>query len=280
MEKTYRACEIMRVDVNICTRNRPCELSLLLNSLRSQSYQDWDCVIVDESQRPIFEFKTVKDVITRLKLEDHRIKIVRNEILKGVGHARNLAIKHSKHELILRVDDDSICDRFYLGKLVELITSGNYRERGAVGGIVPPYSAPKFIRDIKFVTPIFNKIIFENDKVIIKDDGGYFYEPNAILDSDHLRSSFLFRKSAVEKVGMHPQSSTTGWREETILSMKLKWAGYKLLTDTSAICWHAHGAFGGARYPPEIYQNKLKFAEKWFQRWALRNYKKRGWKND
>jgi cellulose synthase/poly-beta-1,6-N-acetylglucosamine synthase-like glycosyltransferase len=195
---------------------------------------------VDESTEPITGFKPVADVITRIKLEDHRIRYFHSRVLKGIGMARNKAIKHSINDWILRVDDDSICDPEYLEKLVGafyISDFNKYPEKiGAIGGIVPPYNSTKFIRPIESVSPIFNKILFSETGLHVSDDGGYFYSPNKTLRSGHLRSSFLFNKQAVEEVGGHPEcGGCIGWREETVLSMRLIWGGYKLLTDNKAI---------------------------------------------
>ena len=286
----------MRVEILIATRDRPYELTMLLNSLRFQTFQDFDIVLVDESGGDIMKVKMLRDVLTRIKLEGHRVKYIKNDVIKGIYNMRNLCIKNAEHELLLRIDDDSVCDKDYIKKLYDLIY--NKENIGGVGGIVPPFGAPMAIRDINKVKPIFNKIIFPGSEkdvpesstivksgeklpseksVIITDDGGYFYQPNAILESDHLRSSFMFRKSAAEEIGLHrPVGSVIGWREESVFTMMMKWKGYKLLTDTSAVCHHCHAQSGGARLPIEAYKAKQELNEHWFQRWALRQYKKRG----
>ena len=53
-----------------------------------------------------------------------------------------------------RVDDDGICDRYYLERLYDLISKDD--KIGAVGGVVPLYGQPSFKRNVKLIKPIFN----------------------------------------------------------------------------------------------------------------------------
>lgn len=264
-----------RISVEIVTKDRPSELAMLLTSLLYQSKQDFDVVLVDEGQTPVPSYKFVADAITRLRLGSRAVKYVRNTDRRGIGHARNLAMENDDNEMVCRIDDDSVCDQHYLEYLYSVLTSQD--NIGAAGGLVPVFGSPNPVRETKFVEPVFNKIVFSNDKVEVTDDGGVLYHPDKTLPSDHLRSSFMFRQSAAEKVGGFPDwCGVIGWREETVFCMKLKWAGWKLYTDTSALCWHTIARSGGARIPPDQYRSSQQLIEESFQKWALRKWKQNG----
>ena len=241
-----------RVSIHVCTRDRFSELAMLLLSLREQTFTNWDLVIVDGSQpNPIFVSKFLVDITNRMKMEGHGITYVRENFPQGVIMARNTAIQSDNwsNPLILRVDDDSVCDRFYLEKLVKLIESKP--DAGAVGGVVPLFGQMEIVRNSERID-VFSKITFDSNGNVsrIGDDLGFCYEPNIIKQAHHLRSSFLFKKEAVEKVGMFPVDyGKYSFREESDFCIRILMAGYELWVDTSAINWHLLAQSGGARGP-------------------------------
>jgi GT2 family glycosyltransferase len=228
------------------------------------------------SNPPIYQFKHINDIIARIKLEGHLVQFIPNDIRNGIAYARNRALYADRwNDLIVRIDDDSYCEPDYLERLVRL-----YEEKtnegikvGGVGGIVPPLGAPEFIRDGGKIAR-FNRVEISDKEVDVGDDGGYYYSPNAKVESDHLRSSFLFSKKAALEIGGNAlETGSIGWREETIFCMKMKWLGYSLFTDTAAICWHLAAPYGGRnRAAPE--QHAL--VEDYFKRWAKREYERHG----
>ena len=273
----------MRITCQICSRNRCGELYGMLSSLYVQDFKDWDLIIVDESEIPSMNYKYIYDIITRMKHEGHGVKYLSNQLRKGISHARNLALKEDTwNEWAVRIDDDSILAVDYLSKLVK-VAEDKLKEGiklGAVGGLVPPLGAPKVYLDSSKLK-VFNELRFtenpaEEITVEVSDDGGYSYHPDKILPSHHLRSSFLFSNKAALEVGGFPedQGGMIGWREETKFNMLLVWNGYKLFTDTSALCFHQRSNSGGGRM--DNYAEYVELQEAHFQRWAVRKWKKEG----
>ena len=272
----------MRVSVHLLTKDRPTEASILLNSLRHQTFNGWDLVIVDEGKESINNYKYVTDVLNRIKLEKHSIFYTKNNLKKGISHARNMCVETDRfNDVFIRVDDDSVCEPDYIERLVSVYLNNKKKDGKdcCVGGLVPPFNSPEFYRDCSKMD-VFNRITFYEDRVDIADDGGYAWLPKKVIPSHHLRSSFLFTRKIWEDVGGFKLSSTTGFREETIFSMEAIWKGYKLFTDTGAICFHSHGRSGGggASMQPQEAIDQRRRLEEWFQKWALRNYKKHGGK--
>jgi len=265
-----------RVSIHVATADRPTELSVLLHSLRHQTFKDWDLILCDEGKENINKFKFVTDVLNRIKLEKHAIIYHNNNVRKGISNIRNLCVKYdSLNDIFIRVDDDSVCAPDYLERLVRV----HKKRGGCVGGVVPPFNTPEWYRDCSKVK-VFNRISFTKDGVQIADDGGYIWTPNRTIPSHHLRSSFLFTRKIFDDIGGFKLSSPIGWREETIFSMEAIWKGYKLWTDTGAVCWHAHGRSGPSRLPPNEYKNLRERLENWFQTWAKRKYMKHGWEDE
>jgi len=272
----------MRASIHILTKDRPSELAICLSSLLRQTNQDWDLVLIDESETPILNYKFVKDILQQIKLEKHGLIYKRNwPPRNNVGVSRNEAVEidYYNNPIGIRIDDDSWVDQDYIKKLVNLYKLKRKEEKiGAIGGIVPLMGYPKFIKDSNRIE-IFNEIKFDKGGNIIKiaDDGGCHWLPYKILPSHHLRSSFLYNIKAYKEVGGCPSwCANTGWREETIFCMKLAWAGYKMYTDTSARAWHCPGRSGGARIDNNIRIKLQNNIEHCFRNWAKRMYLKYG----
>lgn len=275
-----------RISVHIATLNRPNNLAVLLSSFLRQTFKDWDLIIVDDSKVPSKNYAMVACLLKQIQEDGHKLTYIPNPSPVGVGRARNIAIEHDKNKYGLRIDDDSWCEPDYFERLHDLITS--YDKIGAAGGTVPYMKS--FIGD-KILHPdrlngVFNKIVFdvENKFVDTLDDATFHYQPNAILPSHHIRSSFMFNNKVARKVGMHPTNlGPTGFREETVFTMKIAWAGHELWTDTSAICWHFANPAGGVRNQLSEGKSNVNFhnqmytvCNNWFMDWAIRNYLEKG----
>ena len=58
-----------QIVIHICTKDRPTEVALLLQSLRTQTFQDFNILILDDgSGVPITNYYFVQYMIQRLKL--------------------------------------------------------------------------------------------------------------------------------------------------------------------------------------------------------------------
>lgn len=264
---------MVRVSLHVCSRDRFTELYGMLVSLYSQSFQDWDLILIDESDQSIASFKPLRDILTRFRLDGHGVKLIRHEgsQRQGICHARNAAIKADDwNDVFIRIDDDTVCDKNYLKLLVDAFL--HLKEKGinvaAVGGTVPLFGDAITERNPEKVKPIFNKITYKNERFEIGDDGGVTYESDDVIESHHLRSSFLFTREATAAVGGYTEmlGSVSGFREETDFGMKLRAAGYLLFTVPAAKAWHLHTPSGGVRSNPQAYAPSVALNEEFFQR--------------
>ena len=83
------------IDVMITSKDRHTEVALLLQSLRGQTFQNWNVILLDNaSGAPMQNFNFLPSLFNRIKLDGHRLKILRNSIDNGVCAARNTLIKH------------------------------------------------------------------------------------------------------------------------------------------------------------------------------------------
>lgn len=118
------------VTVAICTRNRPDGLALLLDSLVSQRYEPMDVVVVDNAPT---------DDRTREVAERYRSRLDLTYVVEprpGLSWARNRAVAVSTGEIIASIDDDEVCDPWWVAEIARAFVE--HPEAGAASGMVLP----------------------------------------------------------------------------------------------------------------------------------------------
>lgn len=93
----------MLVTLVIPTYNRQYLLTETLTSISTQTYQNWECLIVDDSSTD-----RTPEVIAEWEMKDPRFKGVRNRRRKGAQGARNTGLMLARGEFILFVDSDDV----------------------------------------------------------------------------------------------------------------------------------------------------------------------------
>ncbi len=269
--------EEKRITVHLATKDRHSELALCLQSLRTQTVQDWDLILSDESKTPITTCYFLTYIINRIKLEGHRVKLIRNEISKGVCHIRNKLIEEDKYNnpLTLRLDDDCILENDYIEKLMEVIDKG-YE---LASGIIPLLSQPELVREIKFVKPIINKHKFDKEGNLImqNDDCGFAYIEKEILPTHQFRTNCLY-KSEINKKVKYPSNLTfTSFREEGFFSIKTILEGYTIGVHTGAVAFHLATPSGGVRPDnPQLYVQNVQLDNQTFLEFMKKQFEEKG----
>jgi len=261
-----------RISIQICNKDRHSELALLLQSLRTQTVQDWDLVILDENETPISQNYFLSMLLNRIKLEGHCVNVIVNKLRLGVCHARNKLIKEdyfTSNNLILRIDDDVILESCYIEKLLRVIDAGY----DIASGVTPVLGSPELIRSIDKVKPVINRKEFdaEGNLVVYNDDCGVCYDKEEILPADDFRSCALIKTEIFDKIKYRDNLSFVGFREEAFLSFEARALGYKIGIHTGAISFHLMTPVGGCRFPD--YADKVKSDNEYFLKWV------KEWKN-
>ena len=231
-----------RIGIQIITRDRPNYLAILLTSLLRQTQKNWDLFLVDNSITPIKDNRLCNTIINRINYEGHRVKYFRADPnIRDIGKLRNIALDMDDCMVGIRIDDDSWCEPDYLEHLYNVIKT--QKNVGAVGGLVPLMMNQKQY----FPVPRKMNIIDEFFDLQGESDQLYFYNTNEIIEADHIRSSFMYLNEIAKKF-RHPECyGKTGYREETDLTYRMKLAGYKILINPRAVCWHLVAMSGGGR---------------------------------
>ena len=92
----------MLVTVVIATLNRPALLLEAVQSVASQSYRDWEVVIVDDGSVPQVDVKAMASVL------GDRFTVVRHATPKGIPEAKNAGRRAASGEVIMHLDDDDL----------------------------------------------------------------------------------------------------------------------------------------------------------------------------
>lgn len=238
-----------KVAVLINVKDRPSELGLLLQSLRTQTFQDFDVFILDDCSGTLLNnYHFFNCVVNRLKQETHKVFIKRTEFSEGVSRARQKIVdwvSTFKYEYYLRVDDDVVLEPSYISELLEVIESGY----DLASGVTVPMAGPTIKRDPKFLNGIANRVILDEDGnyILNGDDCGMEYTKKEIIPAHHFRSCALYKSEIHNKVDYSNTLSWHGFREEQVFSYKILLAGYKIGVNTMAINYHQMTPSGGER---------------------------------
>jgi glycosyltransferase involved in cell wall biosynthesis len=101
----------------IPTYNRGSFITDTIQSVQSQSYTHWECIVVDDGSTD-----NTKELVTNLATEDNRIHYVFQENAERSA-ARNNGIKHSKGDFVCFLDSDDQYEPNYLNELSLFITN-------------------------------------------------------------------------------------------------------------------------------------------------------------
>ena len=252
-------------------------MALLLESIRTQYYKNFRVYILDDaSGTPIQAYHFLMCLINKLNDEGNYVSYTKNDFNLGVSKSRQklaeLTMKDGWADLLLRVDDDVILDSSYIINLIEGIVDGY----DLMSGVTPFIGQPQFKRESKFIQPIGNKVILDNEGNFIfnGDDCGMSYYDEAIIPIHHFRSCALYKKEIHEKVNYDSKLTKHGFREEEIFSFKCIVNGFKLGMNTQAIAWHLLTPSGGERFPES--QDMIKTNEEVLHEFTKNLFKEKG----
>lgn len=255
----------MKVDIAICTHKRATEFALLLQALRTQTYQNFDVYVMEDrpGNQSFLSFNFVNCIINRLILEDHRFVRLENHIRVGVSRLRQqlneFIFKHGDGDCVLTLDDDVIPEPDYIERLVKGIEAGY----DIVSGVTPPMMIAALKRDTRFVKPYVDNIELNDKGEIIRfdDNCGHEYIQRELIPALHYRSSAMFKKEVLQKCKFPDDLGFCSFREEEFVAWQAHILGYKFAIDTGAIIYHQLTPSGGNRNP-EYQQNIMANIEK------------------
>lgn len=104
--------------VSIITPAYNCEKYIedTINSVVSQTFQNWEMIIVDD-----FSSDNTVEIVERIAKTDNRIKLLRQETNLGCAKARNRGLREAKGKYITFLDGDDLLDSNYLESQLNFI---------------------------------------------------------------------------------------------------------------------------------------------------------------
>jgi len=105
------------VSVILPTYNRSKYLARSIESVLSQSYNNFELVVIDDASKD-----NTQSVISQYQRKDYRVKIIRNKANLGFVKSLNKAINYAQGKYIARIDDDDLwCDPKKLEKQIKFL---------------------------------------------------------------------------------------------------------------------------------------------------------------
>ena len=152
-----------KIGIMIGYKDRPTELALLLQSLRTQTYKNFEIFISDDaSGTPVQAYHFLMCLFNKLNEEGNFVHYSKNDFNLGVSKNRQKLVddvmKFDKFDLMCRLDDDIILDSKYLEKLLEVLNKGY----SLATGVTPFIGQAQFKRESRFIQPIGNRVILDN----------------------------------------------------------------------------------------------------------------------
>ncbi len=266
-----------KVDIMICTKDRPTEIGLLLQSLRTQTFQNFDVYIYDDrSGVPIQNYHFIQQIVSRMKLENHNVTIWRNEIPYGVTRLRRVMVEKileiGNGDSILRLDDDNLPEPDYIERLVKCLDD----DWDIASGLVPGCGMSFIKRKTEFVKPFISdvKLNEKGEIVYFGDDCGMEYMEKEVIPSPNFRSMALIKKEVHEKVKYEDNLGFCSFREEQFFSFRALLEGFKICVDTGAIARHLNTPSGGER--TQSYYDGLQTNNELLNKFCQKIFKEKG----
>jgi GT2 family glycosyltransferase len=222
-----------QITVAVCTRDRPDDLTLLLDSLCEQEYSRMRVVVVDNAPTDDRTRQLVCGAAGRLHI-DYVV-----EPRPGLSWARNRAIDACESEVIAWADDDEVCDRWWVAEIARGFVE--IPEADAVTGPVIP---------AELETP--NQAWFEQYSGVRRGRGfaravfspAMEQSPLYPLPPYGAGANMAFRREAIERVGRFDCALGAGTStlagEDTAALSALLLAGGTIVYQPSALVHHRH----------------------------------------
>lgn len=265
-----------RVEVTIPTKNRYEFLSLCLLSLTNQTYDNWDVLIIDDSDNPsnLTTIPFISPLLNWMRNSGHEWRVVFGQ-KAGPHKCHQIALDAAKSNLILRVDDDCTLSSEYIETLVK--TMQEKEHCAGVSGLVLDPSVPL----ISQAMPENWKEIKEFSGKVWEVDGKPIHSPalqwcvhrdKETKPVEHLHSTFIYKKAIALAVGGWSEMnlSKVGMTEETWFSYKIHLAGWNMYVNPNTVAWHMKAPSGGTRTDREkedltkLYMDDRRKFDEWY----------------
>ena len=219
------------VSVIIPTFNRAKTLKRAIDSVFSQTYTDWEIVVIDNSSSD-------ETVLLLQNYNNEKVNYITVENNGVIGYSRNQGIKKAKGNFIAFLDSDDWWDSFKLEKCVESLIENNadvvYHNCHLVSR-----KSKSFTRCRSLNNDTLNDLIVNGNTLVT--------------------SSVVLKKSSLKNIRFSEESNCIGW-EDYNLWINLARASNKFifLKEIYGVCWQGEDNFDN---PERVLVNLVRIEE-------------------
>ena len=240
--------DLPRISVGIPTRERLESIAELINSLRLQSFKNFELIISDDSSDDSLKAKLAE------RFPDQAIKYLRGPRENAPANRQNI-LRHADFPLLVVVDDDHILEPDCLELLVRAALENPFC--GLVSAVWPDHGkrAPVLDQGRCETLDLCSSSISDLDP----DGFPYWrqgslafsslYEPGRLFSAMTTGGGcVLYRRDLLSLIGGLPKRySTVSFRDDASVSHLMYLWGFYPLIQPKAIAWHNRCETGGTR---------------------------------
>ncbi len=217
----------MKVTVAVPTLAAGDALTDCLRSLESQTFDDFEVVVVDNSGTSL------------ARISGERVRLITNPRNVGFGAAVNQAFRSSEAPYLATLNDDAVAHPQWLAALVE--DAGSHPRAGM------------FASQVRMADAAGGKVVLDSAGMLIAADGsskqrGHGQTPEAFAESTEALfpsgSAAMYRREMLDRIGGFEESFFL-YCEDTDLGLRARWAGWECRYVAGAAVEHRYSHSAG-----------------------------------
>lgn len=234
----------MKFDVIIPTYKREDDLSMLLDSIFSQSQLPTEVIVVDDAEISDEFLQTAENDMEESGIVFTYHQKQHDMHPRGSSTSRNLGMKMANHDICFVLDDDLILDSDFFEKIMNVWEEGNTDDLIGVSGVIKNNRRRGKLE--RFYTKIFglssniswdvNDVGFQDwDDWISKREKGYYIHGGVCS----------YKKELVQSIGgFTARSGGRDALEDADFCLRAKQVGYHFIIEPKAKVIHNHSPSG------------------------------------
>ncbi|HRY36359.1 MAG TPA: glycosyltransferase family 2 protein [Candidatus Magasanikbacteria bacterium] len=278
-----------KLAVNLVTWNGAKYLPYLFDSLRKQTFFDWELQILDNNSTD----NTVEVIEKEITNFPVPVKFFKEKENHGFAKGHNILFRENETEYFLLLNQDMYLENTVLEKMVDFLDKNS-----TVAGVSPRLMRWNFCEMEKGLQATFSSMVdalglkvFRNRRVIEQYTGENWEEiksnfgNNNVLEVFGVSGAFpMYRREAIKNVlfsnGQVLDESYHSYKEDVDLAWRLRLAGYSSFVMLNIVAYHDRAGAG----PKEkndwaAMQNKKKHSP-WVKYYSYRNHLMTLYKNE
>lgn len=194
------------VSITMSTRNNAAFLPATVESVKHQTYANWELIIVDDGSTD-----NTEDYLKKISNEDSRISYTRNEVSLGISKSRNIACSRAKGEFIAVIDSDDVwtSPEKLAKQVAHMLEHPDCQVVGTFAKLIDEEGDATHTR-VAMIIPT-RTLTFETEDLPIRN--------NILIRQQFIHSTVMFRTESFRKVGGYDETVTVTGDYDLILKL-------------------------------------------------------------